>query len=707
MTGRLPPLSSQQNAAVQASLDSRLFLEGPAGCGKTTAAVERMLHLMDSGVPGNSILVLLPQRVLAAPYEEALRTPGAAAGGAVTLLTVGGLARRMLELFFPLVAEEAGFANPHTPPTFLTLETAQYYMAHLARPLLEQEAYFDSLVIDRNRLYSQIIDNLNKAAMFGFPHTEIGERLRRALGSTPEQVRIFQDAQDCANRFRSYCLEHSLLDFSLQLEIFVQHIWSAPLCREYLLETYQHLIADNLEEQPPVAHELLTEWLPQTSSALLIYDWHAGFRRFLGAAPERAYALRPLCDQGAILADSFVQPPEVESFSQALSQVLLPPNEPTQHFRLTLDELERSFSYEVHQYYPQMLDWISERIAHLIFEEGLPPGEIAVLSPFLSDALRYSLSSRLELKGIPVRSHRPSRSLREEPATQCLLTLAALAHPEWSLPPSRFDFAYALMQALSGMDLVRAQLLAQVVYRLPKGQPELGSFEGIEPAMQIRITYSLGERYQRLRLWLADYQSRPPDELDVFLSRLFGELLSQPGFGFHANFDAADVTARLVESVQKFRWGVGEPLALSGTALGREYMQMVQEGVLAAVSVPSWQEQPAEAVFLAPAYTFVMQNRPVSVQFWLDAGSRSWFERIDQPVTHPYVLYPDWLAGTPWTQLDEERTSAQALHNLVIGLLRRCRREIVLGISQVNEQGYESRGPLLSAFDRLLRQAQD
>ena len=61
-----------------------------------------------------------------------------------------------------------------------------------------------------------------------------------------------------------------------------------------------------------------------------------------------------------------------------------------------------------------------------------------MLAPFLSDALRFSLIERLAAGWTsPARSHRPSRSLREEPATQCLLTLAALAHPQWGICPSQ------------------------------------------------------------------------------------------------------------------------------------------------------------------------------------------------------------------------------------------------------------------------------
>jgi hypothetical protein len=37
-------------------------------------------------------------------------------------------------------------------------------------------------------------------------------------------------------------------------------------------------------------------------------------------------------------------------------------------------------------------------------------------------------------------------------------------------------------------------------------------------------------------------------------------------------------------------------------------------------------------------------------------------------------------------------------------LLRRCRGTVFLGLSELGEQGYEQRGPLLLAFQRVLRQ---
>src|SRR5688572_30876825 len=151
----MPELNRLQRQIVESPLDSRLFVSGRAGTGKTTAGVERLRHLLAQGIPASSILMLTPQRTLQEPYLDLLYSPERLAGGEVTSATVGGLARRMCDLFWPLAAEAAGFRNPDQPPVFLTLETAQYYMAYLVRPLLEEKGYFQSLTINRNRLRSE------------------------------------------------------------------------------------------------------------------------------------------------------------------------------------------------------------------------------------------------------------------------------------------------------------------------------------------------------------------------------------------------------------------------------------------------------------------------------------------------------------------------------------------------------------------------
>jgi hypothetical protein len=138
--------------------------------------------------------------------------------------------------------------------------------------------------------------------------------------------------------------------------------------------------------------------------------------------------------------------------------------------------------------------------------------------------------------------------------------------------------------------------------------------------------------------------------------------------------------------------------------LALEYVDLVEQGVVAAQYVSSWQVRPEDAVLLVPAYTFLMMNQPVTIQFWLDAGSRSWFERIYQPLTHPYVLRRDWPKDEAWTDENEVAAREMALGRLILGLTRRCRQRIYLTSSELSEQGYEQQGPLLQSVQRILRE---
>jgi hypothetical protein len=430
-------------------------------------------------------------------------------------------------------------------------------------------------------------------------------------------------------------------------------------------------------------------------SALLVFDTEGGFRRFLAADPQSGYDLRQACNEEIFLLESLVSSPAITALQESLAEAIAPgefPAQPPADPREAFDILKNPLNeQELPRFHPQLVDSAVNEIERLI-RAGTPPGEIVLLAPYLSDALRFSIMNRLEAHGIPARSHRPSRSLREEPASQALLTLSALAHPAWEIQPTRFDVAYAFQMALAS-DLVRAQLLAEIVYR-PRGL-ELTDFEDIKPDMQERITYLLGDRYTQLQAWLLDYRSQPPLP--------FGEALSQPGFGYHGNLDAARTAASLVESARKFRAAM-QPIQGDPADLGREYLAMLADGVIAAQYLQPYQ-QAEDAVLVSPATTFLMMNRPVSYQFWLDVGAGGWYERLSQPLTHPFVLSRHWEVGRAWGDADELAAQAESMKRMVGGLLRRCRNQVTLGISDLGESGYEQRGELLRAFQKVLQGA--
>ena len=706
MTDDSITLTPAQAEILAEPLNRKLWLEGPAGAGKTTVAAARLMRLLERGAPAESILIFVPQRSLAEPYLQAMRQQTDYRGGQVAVHSIGSLALQMVEMFWFLIAERAGFQHPQDLPNFLSLELVQYFMTRAIEGLIAERDYFNSVRIERARLYSQIVDNMNKAALVGFPINEIGARLKGALaagGAGLEQAHIFNDAQTCAMAFRQYCLAHNLLDFSLYLEIFREHVLPLPQARRVMLGRYRHIIADNIEEDTPASHLLLMSLLAGCRSALLVYDRDAGFRRFLGADPEHARGLRDACDWRGSLDISLVMSPPLRQFGWQLAarlDVALPAKEADASDEPA--DAGPAIIPVAHRYHPQMVEWAADEISKLAHERGVSPAEIVVLAPFMSDVLRFGLFEGLEKRGIKARSHRPSRALRDERAARALLCLARLAHPQWRLPPSEFDMAFALMAAIEGLDLIRAKLLTEMLYR----HDQLLPFEQVRSAaMQARITHDLGERYEMLRGWLERYMAQGEHEaIDIFFRRIFGELLSRPRFGFHGDSDAGNIAMNLVDSARNFRWsldfmrGYGDESDLS-----LDYVKMVERGLIANFYLRSWVSEAEDSVLIAPATTFLLKNQAVDYQFWLNIGSDGWSRRLYQPLTHPEVLSLGWQPGAIWREADEQAWSRRTLSRLLLALTRRCRKRVYLGYSELSESGYEQRGLLLETLQGALR----
>ena len=701
-----------------------LFLNGPVGTRKTTAACKHLQSLLDGGVPAREILVFLPQRALAEPYREVAKEH---VGGRVDILTISGLARRMIQRFWPLVAEDAGFDGDR-PPNFLTLETAQYFMSRVTDPLREEGA-FAGLSIAESRLYSQLIDNINKAALVGFPPSEISGRLKGAWIGSEERESVFDDAQRAADRYLQMCRENNLLGFGLQLQVFREHLWPNETCRNYLKGTYRHLIADNVEEGVPTTHDILLEWIPEMDSALVIYDEGGGYRKFLGADPRSARRLKDCCEHHMRLEAGVAEAEEAEAgetdeedggttsngqarisgLGEQLSRALQPhkgnldsPGE--------IRELRKQIGVIYEETYPEMLEATGRRVKTLI-ETGTEPEDIVVLAPFLSDTLRHELSNLLTRLEVPFSLRRPSRPLSKEPAVKALLALSAVGHPTWRVQLSTGDLAQAFSFSIEDLDPIRAHLLARAVHEADEeGRPRLRPFSAVASETQERITYRLGEQYDEIQRWISRYAGEDDQPLDHFLNRIFGEVLSQDGFGFHDDFDAAARADRLVESARKFRQVIEkarleEDHLDEDTPTGRLYLRTVRKGVAAAQYVQDWAEGTDEGVLLTPAHTFLVQNRRAQHQFWLDVGSTGWHSRIRQPLTHPYVLSRSWQEGKEWTDADETGAGLDMLSRIADGLTRRCSDQVHLGIAGRGRNGQREQGYLLKAFQQLFGRA--
>jgi len=80
--------------------------------GKTTLATQHLVRSADFRYSGRQHLIIAPPAQPAKPYQAVLRRTDLPPGGEVETLTIGGLAKRSVDLMWPVLAREAGSRSP-------------------------------------------------------------------------------------------------------------------------------------------------------------------------------------------------------------------------------------------------------------------------------------------------------------------------------------------------------------------------------------------------------------------------------------------------------------------------------------------------------------------------------------------------------------------------------------------------------------------
>ncbi len=670
------------------------FLSGPLVAGQRQAHIERIQFLLDSGVAGYSLLVLLPDRATVRLFREQVNRRAYGPHSDVEFHTYYSLAVRLTRLFWPIVASDAGFAFPHKPPIFLNYETAQYVLGTLVEPLLAQ-GYFEGLAIRPQRAISQLLDNANKAAIGGFPLSDVGVRLQKAWVGEDSRLRYYEQVQYCIELMRGHCLQHGLLDASLVFQVFDRHLLGREEFWRYFTGRYRHLLVDSVDEMVPIAHDLIDRLLPRCDSALLSGDRRGGFRIFLGADADGCVDLAAKCREHIEVNDEDCVPRAMASWAGRIGEKL------GQGMASSAGDKSGGAVVDLIRtpYRAQMVDAVAQRIVELT-ERGVAPGDIAIVAPHADGVLRFLLAEALGAAEIPFAIVRRYEALREEPIVRACLSLAILSYRTWDLSLNPYDLEEAFVVALATLDRLRAALLVGAVY--DEDEQKLRAVAEIDETLQRRVGSDCIGRYEALRHWVQTYAEGDALPFDHFLRRLFGEVLAGP----HLAPDSAAAYSKLIASAQAFR-RAGPALGLDEETLGARYSAMVTSGVVAAQHVAAdvdLQMAPESIALVAPVHTYLLSGHVARFQFWLDVGSLNWWDALHQPLTNHYVLARRWNRDERWTDAVDYSLRNRNLHRLVRGLSLRCSEGIYLCTSEREGRGEVQDSPLLMAIQQVLQE---
>lgn len=691
------PFTEAQLSLIHLPPDAKAFLSGKSGSGKTSAGVARVRYLLDHAEAWPQVLVFTPNRASAKPYTELISHDGLRAQS----LSYNSFIQRSLELFWPLISEAAGFSFPNLPPQFLTIETAQILMAHLIDPKM-QSGYFSALSIPASRIYNQVMISLHKCASAEIPYETYATRMKSSWSGDSSLLPIFDQAQECGELFRRACLEHNLLDYSLQVEIFNRCLFPQPVYRDWLREKQLHFVFDNAEEEVPAAHHFARELIGFCRSALIITDTGGGFRNFLGCDPQSAESLRDCCGDVLEFNGSFICSAPVAAMERVLS-------DPAVTNKDLAASPRQAFHFSSHHQYPDMIKAAAADTAKLIRQRGVPPSEIVIIAPLVSDVLYTSMERELRERGVPVYLHRPSRPLISEAVTKSLLTLCALIRPQRGLQVRLLDIVQMLQTFIPALDPLRGHILVGRAFAEKAADGEgsvsflIKPFSGLPDTARERITPLIGGYFEMMRLWIEKQRTLdlPPDQL---IGRFFNEVLVREGFNAQEETNLG--VKKVIESAGKFRRVLDHLNSLGETRAPAlldwdDFFKLVGLGMVAAQYYEEWFSQPKDSVLISLTSAYISMNRAVDYQIWLNAGSPRWWERFYSQLTNDVVLGQNWSENETWNAEQEMRYNDENMLRQVCGLLRHCRRQAFVYASELNESGQDQKSKLLYIFSEL------
>ncbi len=575
--------------------------------------------------------------------------------------------------------------------------------------------------ISEARLVRRILDLMQLATLSGMTIADIPALLEQGLPQqadepTNELPLPYGTVCEMLQRWRTWCLQRGLLTYSLIVELYGRYLLTDPIYQQHLIQRYQAVLADDVDEYPAIVRHLFEFLLDHNVAGAFSFNADGAVRLGLGADPTYMQGLALRCQQ-EILSDR-VAPCLADDLSESIVELVTDPV-----FFATLPESVQTIQTTTQA---QLLRQTGDVITKAIQSGQVEPREIALIGPGIDPISRYALAAILTRRGIPVETLNDQRPLSSSPIIRALLTLLTLVYPglgrlvdrdtiaemlvvlsQKSQPPADLnDEPPSSLQPSSFLiDPVRAGLIADHCFEPHPDRPCL------LPATAFprwdRLGYQTTKAYEEIVLWIDGQRSQLSQRLlaspVVLLDRAIQRFFLG---GSHLPFDQLAALRELIETAQHY-WEVDARLrqidktdAPSSMTVSR-FVHLLRQGTVTANPFPVRPIGPASnAVTLATVFQYRSSRRSHRWQFWLDAGSTRWLSGVDSLFAAPLFLQ-DW-SGKTWTADDTQTSNEQRLRRILLDLLGRAEERIFLCYGDLATNGQEQTGVLTTLVNAAL-----
>ncbi|MBK1986566.1 recombinase family protein [Sphaerospermopsis aphanizomenoides BCCUSP55] len=610
-------------------------------------------------------------------------------------------------LFWPLLIESLQIKAQF--PVRLRPETEQELATKLWRSQLDAET-LQRAGVNEYRLVRRILDLWQLAAYSGTSCEEIVKILQTGLEETGN-ILAPEFFGSLLLNWRNWCLERGFLTYALITELYNHHLLTNSNYQQRLMQRYQRVIADDVDDYPAIARNLFEFLLDNGAIGAFSYNSEGAVRWGLGADSKYLQGLAKRCR-----VENLVSPTQNSLAYQLTTQMVELITEPMA--MLSLPKFVQSIQTGSRA---QLLRATAEEVIGAIKSGIVAPEEVAIIAPGLDAIARYTLIEILTKQNILVESLNDQLPLISSPEIRALLTLLALVYPGLGRLVDRDEVAEMLvvlsrkkptleLETVSELstqntthstdiDPVRAGLIADYCFVPHPDNPHLLEVKTFE--RWDRIGYAASKAYGEILQWIEQQRSQleegiiasPISLLYLAIQHFLCQNSSPP-------YQQLAALRELLETAQHY-WEVDtrlKPIDLqppSSTTAIAEFIQLLRRGTITANPYPLRPiGNTRKAVTLATIFQYRASRRNHKWHFWLDAGSPLWAKGGAATLYGAPLFLRDRL-GQPWTAADEQEAETQRLRRIIADLLARVSQRIYLCHSNLAVNGQEQLGPLL------------
>ncbi|MCU0550952.1 MAG: recombinase family protein [Leptolyngbya sp. Prado105] len=683
---------------MQKQIVQPIWITGATRSGKSARLVAQACEWMRIQKSGILVLAAIGDNRMGLSDRLTEATQGKIPFRATTPL---GFFEDEVTLFWALLVQQLDLKAQF--PVRLRPENEQELATRLWR--VELDSAIAQTGISEARLVRRVLDLMQLGALSGLSIDEIPALLNQGLlkneGQIVELALLPETIGEMMQRWRSWCLRRGLLTYSLITDLYGRYLLTHSTYQQHLLERYQAVIADDVDEYPAMARSLFNFLIDHQVSCAFSFNPNGAVRLGLGADPDYLAELSDRCR--IVELNDRTNPCLMDELGESILELVSDPV-----FFASLPDSIQTIQTTTQA---QLIRQTAEVILKGVQSGQVEPREIAIIGPGIDPISRYALREILTRQNIAIEFLNDQRPLASNPIVRSLLTLLTLIYPGLGRSVNRDAIAEMLVifsqktesSPTYSIDPVRAGLLADHCFEPHPEQPRLlpaNTFPRWD-----RLGYQASQTYESLVKWIESQRSQLQNRLIaspvVLLDRAIQRFFLG---GSHLPFDQLAGLRELIETAQHY-WEVDDRLRRSDLSDAppsltvRNFVQLLRNGTVTANPFPVRLIEP-NAVTLATVFQYRSTRRSHRWQFWLDAGSSRWLSGVDSLFAAPLFLQ-EW-SGQLWDVEDTQRMNEQRLRRILLDLLARSEERLFLCYSDLSTSGQEQTGILTSLVNAAI-----